>query len=238
MCIRDINVDTGKLEKEIKMPESKAVHSIAFSPNGARLASGGHDKMVRIWHVATTRLQKTLEGHGGIVLTVAFSRDGYLLASGGEDSTVRIWIVSTGRPQRELKGHGSIVTSVAFSPDDTLLVSGSRDHTARIWNVETWKLQQVLKGHSDGVQSVAFSTGNTRVASGSVDRTVCIWSVRQIRTDRNRTWTEPDPRQLRQYREERRSDQQGTRTLWKGYPFRNAQWSVGHPKGPAKAATR
>ena len=65
--------------------------SVAFSPNGERLASGSEDKTVRIWDAATGKLQRELKGHSHFVTSVSFSRDGSRVASGSWDKTVRIW---------------------------------------------------------------------------------------------------------------------------------------------------
>jgi WD40 repeat protein len=68
------------------------VRSIAFSPDGTTLASGGTDNAVRLWDVATgTELGGPLNGHIQAVESVAFSHDGRLLVSGSRDNTVRVW---------------------------------------------------------------------------------------------------------------------------------------------------
>ncbi|MFE7929455.1 WD40 repeat domain-containing protein [Streptomyces sp. NPDC057456] len=67
------------------------VFSVAFSPDGALLASAGADRTVRPWDVATRRLLATLTGHSDFVNDVAFSPDGRTLASAGDDLTVRLW---------------------------------------------------------------------------------------------------------------------------------------------------
>jgi WD40 repeat protein len=67
------------------------VRSIAFSPGGARLATGSEDGTVRLWDPDTGDELLVLRGHKGFVYTVAFSPDGTLLASSSADGTIRLW---------------------------------------------------------------------------------------------------------------------------------------------------
>jgi WD40 repeat protein len=67
--------------------------SVAWSPNGQILASGGHNGTIQLWRVSDGRLIRTLEGHTSTVNSVAWSPDGHTLASGSSDSTVRLWSI-------------------------------------------------------------------------------------------------------------------------------------------------
>ena len=67
------------------------VASVAFSPDGQRVASASYDKTVKIWDSATGKELLALRGHADLVWSVVFSPDGQRLASGGHDQTVKIW---------------------------------------------------------------------------------------------------------------------------------------------------
>jgi WD40 repeat protein len=111
------------------------IASIAFSPDGTTLASGGFDQAVKLWGLAAGRELATLHGHEGWVVAVAFSPDGSVLATGSHDQTIKLWDAATGQSLATLRGHTGNVYTVAFSPDGSLLASGSLDGTVRLWDL-------------------------------------------------------------------------------------------------------
>ena len=155
--------------------------SVAFSPNGLLLATGGWDGAVKLWDVQARTLLATLEGHANFVLSVAFSPDGRLLATGSEDRTVKLWDVQARTLLATLEGHANFVLSVAFSPDGRLLATGSGDRMVKLWEVQTRTLLATLEGHANSAMSVAFSPDGRLLATGSGDGTVKLWEV-QTRT--------------------------------------------------------
>ncbi len=105
--------------------------SIAYSPDGRFIASGGEDKMVKIWDVATARELRTLTGHINDVTSVAFSPNGELVAGGSLGQTIRIWKLSNGRLVKTLWFSEIGWHPVAFSPKGQWMALASRD--VQLW---------------------------------------------------------------------------------------------------------
>ena len=152
-----------------------SVMSLAYSPDGKRIASGDWDKAVRIWDADTGELVTVLLGHEAAVRALAYSPDGTHVVSGSVDTTVRVWNISTGA-SRVLKGHQGSVYSLSYSPNGEYLASGSVDTTIRVWNISTGA-SRVLKGHQGSVYSLSYSPNGEYLASGSVDTTIRVWDI-------------------------------------------------------------
>jgi roadblock/LC7 domain-containing protein len=174
-CLWTIRAETSRVDSWLG--SRQAVRSVAFSPDGRLVASGG-DKGAWLWFLDTGTLRHPpIRRHASEVHAVAFSPDGRLLATCGRDRKVGLWNALPGERGGQLhKGHAGPVYAVAFSPDGRLLASASGDHTVRLWNPTTGAPGYQLIGHAGPVYAVAFSPDGRLVASASGDHTVRLWN--------------------------------------------------------------
>lgn len=157
---------------------TQALWSVAISPDGKLIASGGQDEDIRLWDIPSQKQVGLLSGHIAQVRALAFSPDGGLLASASYDQTVRIWDVETHKQIGVL--NASVMSSVAFSLDGKMLASGGgweNDNVIYLWEVENQKQICVLRGHAGPVNTVAFSPDGKLLASGGQDNSIRFWDV-------------------------------------------------------------
>ncbi|MCS6852128.1 MAG: serine/threonine protein kinase [Gemmataceae bacterium] len=113
------------------------VRAVAFHPRAPLLASGGHDRVVRLWNPRNMKERAVLTGHTGFIQALAFSPDGERLASAGADGTIHLWDNVTGdtpRLARVLRRNG-VITAVAFDRDGDLLISNDSIRGLALWDL-------------------------------------------------------------------------------------------------------
>jgi len=181
---KKIHIQNLQTEEKFTLEDSKSdvVWSIAFSPNG-QLASGGTDKLVRIWNLSDKKFRK-LEGHNELVSSVIFSPNGQILASGSYDKTVKLWNVETGEEISQISAQQQLRT-IAFSKKVHFFATASTDGKIKIWDIKDTSqpfLIVELNEHENSVLSLVFKsdeddTNYEFLASGDVDGTITIWEI-------------------------------------------------------------
>jgi WD40 repeat protein len=167
-AVRVWDAETGQELYSVKGHASE-VTSVAFSPDGSRLASACRDGTVKVWDATTSQEARAVPA--GIL-----SPAGKHLA-GAVGNEVKVWDTQTGRETLTLTGHTARVESVAFSPDGQRLVSAAADRTVKVWDAQTGRELLTFKGFAGpvddrdsvlgGMGLVAFSPDGQRLVSGA-----------------------------------------------------------------------
>ncbi len=133
------------------------VRTLAFSPDGKNLHSGGYDGRLLAWEIGADnpRPFRDIQAHQGWLRGLAISSDGRLIATCGNDKLVKVWSTRDGTLVRELQGHPNIVYCVHFVPGSHELVSGDI-----VGNIFHWKAEGHGKARAFDVKEIFFHIGD------------------------------------------------------------------------------
>lgn len=171
--------DPSLLEKGVYTKPGVAdldlIQSLAFSPDGERLASGGY-RTVKIWKRPEGGKKLELAGLEGAAQSIAVSPDGKLAAIGEESGKIKVFDLATGQVVKKLEGHAATVRGLAFSADNSKLVSASHDKTFRVWNLADG--QQIASVEAPApLNAVALVGEDKQMATGGEDNVIRLWEL-------------------------------------------------------------
>jgi WD40 repeat protein/tRNA A-37 threonylcarbamoyl transferase component Bud32 len=155
------------------------VLAVAFSPDGARLASAGADGLVKVWDRRGRREVLTLHGHAARVTAVAFSPDGARLAGGSADGTVRVWDVAGGQEVAAWRTRAAGVTGVAFDPTGRRLATTGGEPSSgelELWDPADGKAL-ARRHYPNLLAAVAFFPDGKYLATAGHDHKVAVWDA-------------------------------------------------------------
>jgi eukaryotic-like serine/threonine-protein kinase len=151
--------------------------TVAWSPDGERLATGDANGVIEIWDRAGWRKLHSIRayGHNHTVSFLAFSPDGRYLATGGDsfEPIVKVWDTFTARAVRSIKGHTGSIRPLLWSPDGRQIASAGGD-ACRVWDAKTGQELFALPDHTgvawshDGKCIATISGGKVKVYDASI----------------------------------------------------------------------
>ncbi len=160
------------------------VWSVAWSPDGKRIASGSGDETAQVWDATSGDHLIRYTGHSDSVYSVSWNPvwrtgipGGERIASASYDKTVQIWDPTFGDHFYTYTGHTDWVWAVAWSPGGKLVASAGGDKSVQVWDAANGGHVYTFRGHSAPVHAVAWSPDGKRIASSSADGTVQVWDA-------------------------------------------------------------
>ncbi|HEY1016321.1 MAG TPA: WD40 repeat domain-containing protein [Herpetosiphonaceae bacterium] len=174
--------------------------SLAWSPDGTKLAIGGQRGQATIWDAATGREPsgwlRELQAPGDMVSALAWSPDGTKLATANDHNLAIVWDAATGREPsgwlREIVVSSELdwllgrrphahprnwTAAIAWSPDGSKLAIGSSDASAGVWDAATGRQLWRLDGHRDDVAGLSWHPDGTRLITSGREGTARVWDV-------------------------------------------------------------
>ncbi|EFN53663.1 hypothetical protein CHLNCDRAFT_36331 [Chlorella variabilis] len=180
--VRVLDVAAKEQAAQLAMPESadkqrkeKFVLSVAYSPDGRRIAAGAMDGTVALFDAATGKLLHTLGGHFRPVRDLAFTPDSKQVITACDDMNAHLYDAEHAELIEAFSGHESWVLSVSPHPNGTAFATGSSDSKVKLWDLQTRTCAQTCSEHTDQVWAVRFRPDGSRLVSASDDRSVCLF---------------------------------------------------------------
>ena len=154
-----------------------AVHALAFSPDGSRLAVAWSNREVRVYATAGGEFLHGLEGHAGAITGLAWTPDGAHLVTGALDESVRLWEVDSTVELARFEEGLRWIKDVALDAQGRWLAAAGHDGYVRVYSLADRGLVALLGDGERPVDHVCFSSSGDRLAAAGGDGRVHLWHL-------------------------------------------------------------
>lgn len=166
----------GSRTLHLPQAHDDVVHSARISPDGRRIASGGADKYMRTFEIATGQVLRRFEGHTNYVLGVAWKSDGQTLATSSADNTIKVWDAETADQRLTVPNMTRHITAIRFVGSSDIVVSSSGDKVVRMHQAANGGNIRNFPGAASWVHCVDATPGSELVAAGTADGSLLLWN--------------------------------------------------------------
>jgi len=156
---------------------------LAFLADGRLVVArqGGH---LRIWDVASERIDAELRGHGHDILGLHVASGGSTLLTGGRGK-LKVWNLPVDPIPRVLRGEYKWAPYGACALDANRLVTGGAAGRIVVWDARSGEVLGRMQGESPRISSLAASPDGSFLVAGDGVGSVTAWRVE----DKQRLWT-------------------------------------------------
>lgn len=171
-----------------RLPSPPPVRTLAFSPDGKRVAFARDGYLVRrhLQAKGLEHLEKRLEPIQAVAFGMGSDKrlgEPFLVVGAGQPGKKgTLHLLGSGLPLTTWPGHDDAILDLAISPDGKTVATAGYDTRIRIAPLPIGRLVKtdeirVLKDHSDAVYGLAFRPDGKQLASCSADRAVKVWET-------------------------------------------------------------
>ncbi|XP_014758801.1 cell division cycle 20.3, cofactor of APC complex isoform X2 [Brachypodium distachyon] len=196
--IINYDVRSGKGVYHLKGHRSE-VCGLRWSPDGLRLASGGNDNAIYVWHslnIEPTKFLYRFTEHTAAVRALAWCplKKNRLASGGGTaDRCIKLWNTETGTCAKTTET-GSQVCALVWDRHENEIISahGYSNNQLSLWSYPSMEKVADLKWHTSRVLELSQSPDGLKVASASADETVCLWKISEPRSPSKKVTDDDD----------------------------------------------
>ena len=154
---------------------TKAINSLAVSPDNKRLVSGGADRKIFLWNLSDGDWIAEFEEDKEINILRFFPNGNYMLA-GTAEAVIKVYDMRHNNSIGKLEGHSKGIKALTISKNGEMIYSGSSDQTMRVWSMKTKYDLNWLEGHCKTITQVII--GVETFFTCSLDSSIRIWNIK------------------------------------------------------------
>ncbi|KAM3615756.1 uncharacterized protein V6R79_007254 [Siganus canaliculatus] len=165
--------------QQVLEAHEQGINAVRFSSRAELLATGGTDRIIKLWEVRAGGLthRATLDGSTEGITCIEFSPMGGRVLAASYDKSALLWLQDEPVPKLTLTGHSRKVTAARFCSLPHQVVTGSADRSIRLWDLHRAACVQVSEVPSYCSDLVC---SENCVLSGHYDSKIRVWDTRTV----------------------------------------------------------